>query len=194
MDERPKGREARDRLVQRAMDLWGRSVYLVALGQMRSVSDAQDVAQDVFVQLLRADAAFRDDEHLKAWLLRVCVNRCRELRRSAWFRRVDQVDYVDALAAEATEDEALRALVEHPVWAALRALPEKLRVVVQLYYVEECSTDEIANIVGCRPTTVRSRLHRARKLMKLDLEQEADHERRADEGIPVAVEGRAPAR
>lgn len=185
---------ARDRLVRHAMDAWGNSVYLVALNQTRSVSDAQDVTQDVFVQLLRTDATFRDDEHLKAWLLRVCVNRCRELHRSAWFRRVEPVDYVDALAAEATEDEALRALVEHPVWAALRALPEKLRVVVQLFYVEECTTEEIAGILGCRPSTVRSRLHRARKLMKLDLEQEADHERCTDEGIPVTVEGRAPAR
>lgn len=174
--DQPRSEGSRSQLVASAMETWGNSVYLVALSQTSSVSDAQDVAQDVFVRLLRSDVEFREEEHLKAWLLRVCVNRCRELHRSAWMRRVDPVDYVDVLAAEACEDEALRALVEHPVWAALRALPEKLRVVVQLFYVEECDTEEIAHIVGCRPATVRSRLHRARKLMRLDLEREAKHE------------------
>lgn len=168
----------RRELAECAMDRWGNAVYLVALGQMQSVSDAQDVTQDVFVRFLRRDDPFADDEHLKAWLLRVCVNRCRELRRSAWFRKVDQSDRLEdvAPAAEDAESTALRALSEHPVWKAMRALPEKLRIVVQLHYVEGCSTDEISKILGCMPSTVRSRLHRARKALRLDIEQEDGHE------------------
>ena len=61
-----------------AMDTWGSSVYLVALGQTRSASDAQDVSQDVFLRLLTSDVPFNDEEHEKAWLLRVTVNRCRD--------------------------------------------------------------------------------------------------------------------
>lgn len=70
--------------MRRAMAAHGNSVYLVALEQTRSDADAQDVAQDVFCRLLTDDTVFANDEHLRAWLLRVTVNRCRELWRAPW--------------------------------------------------------------------------------------------------------------
>ncbi len=69
-----------------------------------------------------------------------------------------------------TSDEHLRA---DPVWQALQSLPEKLRVVALLHYVEEYTTKEIARIVGSPPATVRTRLHRARKQMRETLESPA---------------------
>lgn len=75
-----------------AMGAHGGSVYLVALAQTRSEHDAQDVAQDVFCRLLTEATAFTSDEHLHAWLLRVTVNRCRELHRMPWRRRMDALD------------------------------------------------------------------------------------------------------
>lgn len=67
-------------------------------------------------------------------------------------------------------EAAVSALEQNPVWAALKALPEKLRVVALLHYVEEYPTETIAAIVGCPPATVRTRLHRARLQMKRYLE------------------------
>ncbi len=75
-----------------AMGAHGGSVYLVTLAQTRSEHDAQDVAQDVFCRLLTDATAFTSDEHLRAWLLRVTVNRCCELHRMPWRRRVDALD------------------------------------------------------------------------------------------------------
>ncbi|HJA28234.1 MAG TPA: RNA polymerase sigma factor [Candidatus Olsenella pullicola] len=171
--------------MRHAMAAHGSSVYLVALAQTRSEHDAQDVAQDVFCRLLTDATAFTCDEHLRAWLLRVTVNRCRELHRMPWRRRVDALDERTELPSPdvGTEDAALTELRADPVWQALRQLPEKLRVVALLHYVEEYSTEQIARIVGCAPTTVRTRLHRARKRMRQilepDLEGEEGHHEQA---------------
>lgn len=164
-----------EKFMRHAMAAHGGSVYLVALAQTRSEADAQDVAQDVFCRLLTDDTAFTSDEHLRAWLLRVTVNRCRELRRTPWRRRVESAEELAQLPAPdaPVEDEALEELRADPVWQALQSLPEKLRVVALLHYVEEYTTREIARIVGSPPATVRTRLHRARKQMRETLESPA---------------------
>ena len=131
-----------ERFMRHAMAAHGNSVYLVALAQTRSEADAQDVAQDVFCRLLTDDTAFTSDEHLRAWLLRVTVNRCRELWRTPWRRRVESADDVGRelpAPGTGTEDAALAELCADPVWQALQALPEKLRAVALLHYVEEYS-------------------------------------------------------
>ena len=164
-----------EKFMRHAMAAHGGSVYLVALAQTRSEADAQDVAQDVFCRLLTDSTAFTSDEHLRAWLLRVTVNRCRELWRTPWRRRVESTEELAQLPAPdaPVEDEALAELRADPVWQALQALPEKLRVVALLHYVEEYTTEEIARIVGSPPATVRTRLHRARKQMRETLESPA---------------------
>ena len=169
-----------EKFMRHAMAAHGGSVYLVALAQTRSEADAQDVAQDVFCRLLTDGTAFTSDEHLRAWLLRVTVNRCRELWRTPWRRRVESTEELAQLPAPdaPVEDEALAELRADPVRQALQALPEKLRVVallhyVVLHYVEEYTTEEIARIVGSPPATVRTRLHRARKQMRETLESPA---------------------
>lgn len=67
-------------LMERAMNAHGASVYRLALNQTRSPHDAENVSQDVFLRLLRDKTDFVDDGHLKAWLLRVTINRCLEVR------------------------------------------------------------------------------------------------------------------
>lgn len=76
-----------DAFLQQAMDTCGDAVYRLALCRLNSRADAEDVYQEVFLRLLRGDTDFRDTEHLKAWLLRVTLSRCADLRRSAWFKR-----------------------------------------------------------------------------------------------------------
>lgn len=152
-----------------AMERCGDAVYRLALCRLDSRADAEDVYQEVFLRLLRDTTAFRDDEHLKAWLLRVTVNCCNDLRRSAWFRHTAPLEAApDAAAPLAEKHDAL--------WQAVHALPDDLRVVVWLHYVEGYGTDEIAPLVGCRPATVRTRLHRARKKLRLELEGTDDEQ------------------
>ena len=156
-----------DAFLYDAMERCGDAVYRLALCRLGGRADAEDVYQEVFLRLLRDTTDFRDDEHLKAWLLRVTVNCCNDLCRSAWFRRTAPLEAAPDAAAPAQDGN-------DELWQAVRALPDDLRIVVWLHYVEGYGTDEIAPLVGCRPATVRTRLHRARKKLRLELEGNDD--------------------
>ena len=158
-----------DAFLCEAMEACGDAVYRLALCRMGSRADAEDVYQEVFLRLLRDTTDFRDEEHLKAWLIRVTLNRCSDLRRSAWFRRTAPLEAAPDAAAPEDTDQA-------DLWHAVARLPDELRTVIHLHYVEGYRTEEIAPLVGCRPATVRTRLHRARKQLKLDLEGMDDEE------------------
>lgn len=158
-----------DEFLSDAMEQHGDAVYRLALCRLDSRADAEDVFQEVFLRLLRDTTDFRDAEHLKAWLLRVTVNCCNDLRRSAWFRRTAPLEAAPEAAAPMLNGD-------DELWQAVRALPDDLRTAVWLHYVEGYGTDEIAAMTGCRPATVRTRLHRARKRLKLELEGTDDEQ------------------
>lgn len=154
--------------LKQAMADWGDAVYRLALGQTRSRADAEDVYQDVFLRLLDSGTAFESPEHLKAWLLRVTVNRCRDLARSGWKRRTVALDPEwDAPDAAVRDDE------DAAVWDAVGQLPEQQRTAVHLHYVEGYSTEEIASALDCRPATARTWLFRARARIRELLEADA---------------------
>lgn len=147
-----------------AMTRHGDAIYRLALCRTQNIQDAEDIYQDVFLQLLRDQTAFTDDEHLKAWLIRVTINRAGSLHRRLWRRR-ETLSLEQAACCAAPPSDEYREL-----WEIICALPPKLRTVIHLHYAEGYSTDEIANLTGCRPATVRTRLFRARNQLKNALE------------------------
>lgn len=147
--------------VQRYRDM----VWRVALNACRQTQDAEDVVQDVFLKLYTTRHEFDGEEHLKHWLLRVTVNRCRTLLACPWrTRRADAVP--DAPDPAQALDVGQRALYE-----AVRALPPGQRVALYLYYFEGYSTAEIAQLLHLRQTAVTTRLHRARTRLRALLEE-----------------------
>ena len=150
------------------------AVYRLALSQTRSTADAQDVMQDVFIKLMRSQVPFRDGDHLRARLLRVTINQCRDLARQAWYRRVEVVDEPD-LGSTVAQDEVVELLMEHPVWQAMDALKESDRSVLHLRYVEELSIPEIAEALSCTQVAVRLRRARTRlrQMMAVQCEQQS---------------------
>lgn len=163
-----------DAFLCQAMETHGDAVYRLALCRLGSRADAEDVYQEVFLRLLRDTTDFRDGEHLKAWLLRVTLSRCGDLRRAAWFRRTAPLEAAPDAPAPEQDDHG-------DLWQALRSLPDALRTAVWLHYVEGYATEEIAALTGSRPATVRTRLHRARKQLRCMLEGEDDEEHQRTE-------------
>ena len=158
------------------MDRFGDAVYRTALSRTRSAIDAEDVFQDVFVRLLKDETAFASADHLKAWLLRVTVNRCRDLARRRASRPSDATDnetfaLLPDTKTPSVHEAAFGSAASNAVADAVALLPDSLREVVHLFYGEGCQTDEIARIVGCSPVTVRTRLHRARVALRETLER-----------------------
>lgn len=155
----------REVFLTQAMSDWGNAVYRLALSQTRSRADAEDVYQDVFLRLFNDRTDFQSAEHVKAWLLRVTVNRCRDLTKSSWKRRTVAFDpQWDAPDTPAHNNE------EADIWDAVGQLPEQQRAAVHLHYVEGYSTEEIAQLMGCRSATTRTWLFRARARIKELLE------------------------
>lgn len=136
-------------------------VYRVAFSRTQNNYDAQDITQDVFMKYLkyvRAGNVFRDEEHRKAWLLKVAVNTGNTFVKTAWFRhRADMTEVADMSQAMEEKSE---------VYDAVMALPEKYRMVIHLFYYEELSVKEIGSVLNLSETAVKSRLHRAREVLK----------------------------
>ena len=132
-------------------------LYRAALAILGNPQEAEDAVQDAFVRYLEKAPA--DLENSSAWLMRVLVNGCKSRLRLAW-RRVGPLP-----AMLPTPGPEERQELEE-----LFALPPEDRVVIHLHYYEGYSTDEIAQILGCRPGTVRSRLSRARDRLRKLLE------------------------
>ena len=86
-------------LAERYMD----TVFRVAYSYLRCRDDADDVTQDVLIQLYRQDKAFESDAHVKNWLIRVTVNRCKNVLRAPWHKAEDIADYENTLTFEAPE-------------------------------------------------------------------------------------------
>ena len=141
------------------------TVYRTALAYCRNVQDAEDITHDVFLARFRHEEPFPDDESEKAWMLRVTVNRCKNLLKS--FRRKFTVPLEDAAQVCVTQPE-------HEIWDAVNALPARYRLVIHLYYYEGYSVSEIGKITGRSETAVQTQLYRARKLLKQTLGEEIE--------------------
>lgn len=137
------------------------AVYRLAYARTGSADDAEDVMQDVFLRLLTSAPDFADDDHARAWLLRVTVNRANDLFRSPWRRRVP---LEDAGAIPAPEEPIPGETLE-----AVLALPPKLRTVIHLFYYEDLSVRQIAQLLDLREGAVKTRLSRARALLRQQL-------------------------
>lgn len=180
-----------NRQYRQIVDDYADMVYRIALNQTRRVPDAEDVVQAVFLKLYEkpptwlGDKAERDsgramaaevecgaarDERLRAWLVRVTVNECKSLWRSLWRQRVELREIRDG-DAPPFEEPAFAEPAHEALYAALGALPEKCRIVVHLFYFEDMGTRRIAEVLGIKEPTVRTRLVRARKLLKQSLKE-----------------------
>lgn len=147
---------------------YGNMVYRLAFANLRSKPCAEDVFQEVFLRYMKKAPAFESEEHRRAWLIRVTVNCCRNITGSAWYRRTVPLDDHD-LPWELPEEWALEE--------QLRKLPAHYRAVLHLFYYEDLPVDEIARLLKRKPSTVRTQLTRARKLLEHQLREEHEHER-----------------
>ena len=127
-----------------------------------SVPDAQDVCQEVLLKALDRTQPFESRAHEKAWLLRVTVNACKNLRRSPWRTRTVSLE---AVGEPAAFQPRAGGLLEEVL-----ALPEAYRAVIVLYYYFGYDTNEIGALLDLRPEAVRTRLRRARQRLKTELE------------------------
>lgn len=140
-------------------------VFAAAFSVCGNRADADDAVQETFIRYCSGSEDFRDEGHIRAWLMRAAINRAKDLRRSFWRRnRVSWEDYMAEIPFEEPEDGRL--------FEAVMRLPEKYRTVIHLFYYEEYDIREIAEILHRKQGTVKSQLSRGRQLLKQMLKEE----------------------
>jgi len=140
--------------------------YRVALGVVRNHADAEDVAQEAFVRAYHHFEELRDREHFKAWLIRTTWRLAIDRHRSATRRdRWEQAAFESGSPAETVEQTAVSREFQQRLDRAVDALPEDLRRVLILAAIEGYDMRETAALMEIPEGTVRSRLHRARKIL-----------------------------
>lgn len=141
------------------------SVYAAAYSLLKNKQDAEDVVQDTFLKYYTRTRAFASAEHLRAWLLRLAINRAKDLLRAA--ARKNCVPLEDELRIDAFPQPESRELLE-----AVLALPEQYRTVIHLHYYEDYSVQQIAGILRLSRQAVKTRLFRGRQLLRAELKEE----------------------
>ena len=151
------GTEKAEAVFRRYADM----IYRVALHNVKNPADAEDILQEVCLTLMTKSSPV-EEEHLKRWLIRVTINKCRDLARSGKLRSFEDIDNYTHLQAE----EPQRVLEE--LWE----LPENYRNIIYLYYYESYTVSEIAGILRLNINTVKTGLQRGRKRLKKLLTEE----------------------
>ena len=140
------------------------TIYRVAYSWTKNTDDANDVTQDVLIQLYKTKKEFESDSHMKNWLIKVTVNCCKMIFRSPWSKMEDIENYGETLGFE---DESYLELFQ-----AVMNLDKKYRVPLMLFYYEGYSTAEIASLLGIPEKTVSTRLFRAKGRLRNYLKEE----------------------
>ncbi|UII55895.1 sigma-70 family RNA polymerase sigma factor [Cytobacillus spongiae] len=152
------------RTIHHIVDCYSDILIRIALQNTKTLSDAEDIVQEVYIKLLKHQGDFKSEEHLKAWLIKTTYHRCNDFFRSSWFKKVVTInEYMEFLAPE-----------EQIVMEEIFQLEGVDRTVIYLYYYEGYSIKEISSIIGKKENTISSRLQRARKKLKHIL-QEGSH-------------------
>lgn len=138
------------------MHTYGDMLFRTSLIILGNSSDAQDTVQETLIKYMQKAPEFKNEEHKKAWLLTVAANQCKDILRFRKRHPVLEISEIREFMTEKTESGILDALM---------TLPEKYRMVLELYYVEEFSIESIAKIVGRTSSAVKMRLKKGRKLL-----------------------------
>lgn len=170
--------------LQQIITTYSDMLYRIALVQTGSREEAGDMVQQTFLKLLEHREEITDGRHMKAWLIRVCINQCKNHRNTAWKRKVHLTDGEEMYQSgenrkksvsneESPQEQYMIARQEQQaLWQSIQRLPEKYRIVLHLAYQEQYTTGEIAQALRISPGNVSVRLNRAKKMLAQQLEKE----------------------
>ncbi len=155
--------------VMELVEKYKNNLYAVAFNICKNPHDAEDVVQDTFVQYFSNRKQFETEEHVKAWLIRVAINKAKNINNSFW--RKNKLTLDETMETLAFEGEESRELFE-----TVMKLPEKYRIAIHLFYYEDYTVREISEILKISESNVKVRLSRGRNLLKETLKEEWEND------------------
>ena len=143
--------------VQTIVQIYGNMLFRICYVILGNEADAEDAVQETMVKYMQKAPAFENSEHEKAWLITTARNQCRDMLRFRLRHPQINLEYLQGLSSDTYDSGILEALM---------SLPEKFRVVLILYYVEEYCIADIARIIRRTPSAVKMRLQKGRRLLE----------------------------
>ncbi|MBW8351294.1 sigma-70 family RNA polymerase sigma factor [Bacillus sp. IITD106] len=149
------------------MRVYGNDVIRLAYTYLKQKQLAEDVAQDVFIKCYEKMDTFRNDSTYKTWIIKITVNRCKDVLKSWSFKNLLFTNYIENKKVDSSIERKLYGDEENQVLSQqIMELPIKLREVIILYYYQEFTLEEISILLKVKPNTIKTRLHRARLSLK----------------------------
>ena len=142
--------------IESIVNSYGDILYRLCFIMLKKESDAEDIVQETIIKYIEKQPPFKDYEHIKAWLITVAKNKCKDLLRYRKRHTHFDIDEMRELPKQ-TPDSG--------IFEILMTLPEKFRLVLVLHYVEEYKIDEIAKMIEKTPSAVKMRLQKGRRLL-----------------------------
>ncbi|MDE6660115.1 MAG: RNA polymerase sigma factor [Eubacterium sp.] len=146
-------------------------IYRTAYQYVFNIQLAEDVMQEAFVKLLTCDKHFQNDEHEKAWLLRVAINLCKNILKSKAYQNLELKNETSPIESTFEENADNKIAITN----YLKRLNSEQRTAIFLYYFEGFRIKEIAKIMKMKENTVKSHLKRAKQNLKMNIEKEQEN-------------------
>ncbi len=142
-----------DDIVQKYSDM----LFRIALVMLKNPNDAEDAVQETFLKYFQKEPVFNNDNHKKAWFIKVITNKCIDVQRFNYKHPKIDITELNNYVSNSESCGIIDALME---------IPDKFKIVMLLYYIEEYKVEEIANIIGKSTSAVKMRLQKGRKLLE----------------------------
>lgn len=153
----------------RAIERYSDTVRRLCAVHLKNDADTEDIFQTVFLKYVLSSVSFENDEHEKAWFIRVTINACKDLLKNFFRRHTVPLDEVMEHPMEPPPDYS-------DVWEAVFALPQKYRDVVYLHYYEDYTAPQISQLLGKNVNTVYTLLARSKQMLRERLGDGYDYE------------------
>lgn len=135
-------------------------VYRIALTRCETIENAEDIFQEVFIKFTEKMPKFYNEEHEKAWFIRVTINMTKNLKTSSWNKKVVTLE----------ENMIFDTEEENDVFYAVCELPQNYKTAIYLLYYEGYKVSEIAKLMNAKEGTIKSWIFRAREMLRERLE------------------------
>jgi RNA polymerase sigma factor (sigma-70 family) len=165
-DEKIGSIVSREEKLKRIMELYGNDVMKIAFIYLKKKQMAEDVTQDVFLKCYENLDGFRNESAYKTWIFRITVNRCKDILKSWSYKNLYLTEFFHFRDSEYYRDNDVYLDESEFISKKVLLLPVKLREVIILFYYEELSIEEIADMLKLNSNTVKTRLHRGRQKLK----------------------------
>lgn len=166
--------EDKEVLIDEIMNKYGQEILQLVYSYVNNKEVAEDLTQDIFVKCYKSLHTYKGKSKLRTWLWRIAINHCKDYIKSWYNKKVivtENESTYTGVQKESVEQTVIQNDEDHRLASAVMNLPIKYREVIYLFYFEELSIKDIAMVIEVKENTIKTRLKRAKELLKKGLEE-----------------------